>query len=66
VKISKDQLYSARKAADFLKVTAETVKKYCRTGKIKGKQLGPKKLWHVPGAEITRLHKAWGLDGVQS
>ena len=64
VKIEKDEMYSARKAADLLEVTAETVKKYCRNGKIKGKRRGPKKIWHVQGSEIIKLRKAWGLDGV--
>ena len=66
MKIAKDQWYPARKAADLLKVTAETVKKYCRNGKIKGRQVGPKKRWHVQGAGIMRLHEAWGLDGIDS
>jgi predicted transcriptional regulator len=66
VKIVNEQRYSAREAADLLEVTEETVKKYCRNGKIKGKQIGPKKRWHVQGIEIVRLRKAWGLDDIQS
>ena len=66
VKIGKDQWYSAREAADLLGVTEDTVKKYCRNGKVKGKQVGPKNRWHVQGVEIVRLRKGWGLDDIQS
>jgi biotin operon repressor len=62
VKIGKDQWYSGREAADLLGVTEETVKKYCRDAKLKGKQVGPKKRWQVQGVEILRKRAEWKLD----
>ena len=61
-RIDGKQLYSAREAAQFLEVTPDTVKSYCRSGKISGKQVGPKKNWMVLGSEIARLRKDWNLD----
>ena len=60
--IDPKKLYSAKDAAGLLNIGAETVKKYCGSGKLKGKQIGPKKVWHVPGSEILRLKKEWGMD----
>lgn len=54
--------YSAREAAAYLEVTELTVTRYCRDGILKGKKIGPKGRWHVPGSEIARLRRHWGLE----
>lgn len=56
--------YRVTDAAALLdnEVTAATVKSYCRTRKVKGKQRGPKQEWYVLGSELKRLRKEWGLD----
>lgn len=56
--------YRVTEAAVLLdnQVTAATVKSYCRSKKVKGKQRGPKQEWHVLGSELRRLRKQWGLD----
>lgn len=60
--IDSAQWYTAREAATFLDVTADTVKSYLRDGKLKGEQAGPKRQWRVRGAEVIRLLKEWKLD----
>lgn len=62
MRISSDKWYTAREAAALLDVTEETVKDYCRRDKIKGRQVGPRKQWHVRGTEIERIRKEWNLD----
>ena len=61
---NRETWYSAREAADLLKVTEGTIKKYCRSGEMKGRQMGPRAKWHVPGSEIKRFGEKWGLDSV--
>jgi len=58
--IEPDRLYTTREAAEILRVTEQTVQRYLRTRDVLGKQLGPKKKWHVPGKELTRVMKKWG------
>lgn len=65
-KIDKLKWYTAKEVADFLKVTEASVKKYCKEGTITGKQIGPRKQWHIQGVEIQRLRKKWGLDTIQA
>jgi excisionase family DNA binding protein len=60
--IKSKKQYTTREAADLLQVTPETVKAYCRNGKLKGRQVGPKKQWMVPVEEIKKLQKEWNLD----
>lgn len=60
-KIDLKRQYSAREAANLLGVTPDTVKGYCRDGKITGKRVGPKKNWMVVGSEIVRLLASWNL-----
>jgi hypothetical protein len=64
MKIDLNAWYPARKAADMLELTEETVKKHCRIGELKSeaKQRGPKKQWHVKGSSIIALRKKWRLD----
>jgi Helix-turn-helix domain len=62
MKIDASKWYTAREAASHLGVTEESVKKYCRTGTLAGKQKGPKKRWHVLGTAIMKKRKEWGLD----
>ena len=62
LKIEAKRMYTAREAAILLGVTPDTVKSYCRDGKIAGKQVGPKQNWMVAGTEIARLRASWNLD----
>ncbi len=62
VEIDTKKSYSAREAADLLGVTPDTVKAYCRTGELNGKQVGPKKQWMISGSEVKRKRKEWNLD----
>lgn len=66
LQIDPKKYYTVSKALDFLHDgdirTAETVKRYCRNGNLKGKRIGPKKVWHVLGSSIIALRKSWGLD----
>ena len=57
--------YNARETADFLTVTEGSVKKYCRSGTLPAKRVGPRKQWHVKGSSIVILRKKWELDTVQ-
>ena len=59
--IDDDKLYSARDVARLLGVTEPTVTKYCRSRRLKGKQLGPKRRWHVLGADVLRKLREWGV-----
>jgi len=54
--------YPAEEAAPFLGIRDATLKNRLRKGSIKGRQQGPKKVWHVSGAEIKRVRKEWQLD----
>jgi predicted site-specific integrase-resolvase len=58
--IDSGRLYTAREAADLLEVIEDTVKRYCRNGDLKCRQIGPRKKWHVLGREISRVRKEWG------
>ena len=64
--------YPAREAAPHLGVTVETVKKYCRDGKVHGKgpkgqwtiaihckRVGPKGEWTMLGSDVVKVLKAW-------
>ncbi len=64
MKIDPTTWYAARKAADFLEMTEDTVKRHCRNGELKSeaKQRGPKKQWHVKGSSVIALRKKWKLD----
>jgi excisionase family DNA binding protein len=59
---NEDRFYTAQEAASFLRLTAETIKKKCRDGKIKGEQVGTKNQWRIKGSEINRLILRWKLD----
>jgi hypothetical protein len=56
--------YPCREAADLLGVVEDTVKKYLRDGDLAGKQIGPKKRWHVQGSAILKKRKEWSLDEI--
>jgi hypothetical protein len=62
MKIDAGKKYTAREAAGLLDSTEETIKKYCRSGTLQGKQVGPKKRWYILGSAILKLRKAWNLD----
>jgi len=64
MKIDPTTWYPARKAADFLEVTEDTVKSHCREGELKNEaqKRGAKKKWHVRGSSIIALRKKWRLD----
>lgn len=59
-----DEWYSASEAAPLLNLKEGTVKKRLRDGLMTGKQVGPKKVWHVKGTEILKFRKEWNLDGI--
>lgn len=59
-------LYALKDAAIWLRVTEQTVASYLRSGDLKGKKIGPKGKWHVPGSELIRLRKKWGYDEAPS
>lgn len=61
-KLDLDKLYTPKEAAAFLRIEPDTVKDRCRNGTIKGRRIGPKKEWRIPGTEIRRLMKDWGLE----
>jgi hypothetical protein len=42
--------------------TADTVKRYCRNGKLEGKKKGAKGIWHVLGSSIIALREKWDLE----
>ena len=56
-----DRFYTASQAGKFLNLTAESVKRRCRDGDIKGERIGTKKQWHVQGVEINRKIDEWNL-----
>jgi hypothetical protein len=60
--------YSPAQAVVFLKgeVNEATLKQYCRLGKIKSKQVGPKKRWMIAGSAIQELKKSWELEWIAS
>lgn len=60
--IRSDKLYTVREAADALGVTPDTVKAYCRSGRLRAKKVGPKQAWAVRGTEIRRLRRKWNAD----
>jgi len=66
MKIDPKKSYSAKEAADFLEVSEDTVKDYCRRKKLPGKQVGPKKRWHVLGTSILKQRKDWDMDDLSS
>jgi hypothetical protein len=65
-RIDPDKHYTLAETTVFLKdggvTTTETIKRYCRTGKLKGKKKGAKKTWHVLGSSIEALREEWDLD----
>jgi len=65
--IKPKELYTPEQTAKLLqtatfKIKPATVKNHCRTGKLKGKQIGLKKIWHIFGWSILAARKEWGLD----
>jgi len=61
-KIDPERWYTAAEAAPFLRIKDDTVKEHCRKKTIRGKQIGPLKVWSVQGREIIRKRKEWNLD----
>jgi hypothetical protein len=65
-RIDPEKHYTLAETAAFLKdggvTTTETIKRYCRTGKLKGKKKGAKQMWHVLGSSIKALREEWDLD----
>lgn len=58
--------YTVTQTAAFLRdggvSTAETIKRYCRNGKLQGKKKGAKGAWHVLGSSIIALREEWALE----
>ncbi len=59
-----DKWYTAGEAAPLVKLQEATLKKKLRDKQVKGKQVGPKKIWYVQGKEIIAYRKKWQLDGI--
>lgn len=59
--IIQDKFYTGEEAGEFLEVSTQTVTRYCRKGGLKGKQMGPRKKWHVQGVEIIKKIKDWNM-----
>jgi Helix-turn-helix domain len=64
-KVNPKKWYTPKEAAPFLRVGAESVKKHCRDKKLRGKQVGAKKEWMIPGTAIIKKRKEWKLDGIE-
>jgi helix-turn-helix protein len=64
-KLNSKKWYTPAQAAPFLKITPETVKKHCRGGALKGKRVGAKKQWMIPGTELAKKRREWELDGIE-
>ena len=64
-KINAKKWYTTPEAGPFLRLTAESVKKHCRGGSLKGKRGGAKKQWMISGTEIIKKRKEWELDGIE-
>ena len=64
VRVDPQKWYSAAEAALLLEVTETTVTRQCRQGQPlkKVRKIGPKRRWHVLGAEIIRRRKELALD----
>ena len=65
--IDPKKLYTPEEAAEILKtptytIKAATVKNHCRSGKLNAKQIGLKKVWHVPGSSLLSAREEWGLN----
>ena len=65
-RIDLEKHYTLAETAALLKnggvTTTETIKRYCRSGKLKGKKKGAKQKWHVLGSSIKALRQEWDLD----
>jgi hypothetical protein len=65
-RINDTHSYTVQEAMPLLDdLTAETIKKKCREGEIKGTQAGKRKKWHIKGLEIKRVRKLWNLDEIE-
>lgn len=53
--INTNEVLTTKEAASLLRVTVDTVKKYCQIGRIKAINVG--RQWLIPKAEITRYNK---------
>ncbi len=66
MKIEGEKWYTAHEVAGLLNVTEETVKNYCRSGRLAGKRIGPRKRWHIQGRTVEEKRTEWGLDVIQN
>ncbi len=61
IKIDPQKFYAPPVAAKFLGVTPDTVKAYCRKGKLKGERGGLKQVWRIRGSVLQEFHARWKL-----
>jgi hypothetical protein len=59
-----ERWYPVREAITLLDgyLIEDTLKNYCRAGRVKAKKIGPRRQWHIQGVEVLRLRAEWGLD----
>ena len=50
--IEPGKLYATKEAADFLKVNEQTIRRWIKTGEIRGKKVGSR--WIIQGAELRK------------
>ena len=62
--IDPDTWYSPREAVEHLdrQVREDTLKGYCREGRVEAKKFGPKNEWRIRGRSLLEIRKQWGLD----
>jgi excisionase family DNA binding protein len=58
----KPRRYTVKEAAYELDVTEQTVRSYLKDGDLKGNQVGKKRKWAIPAAEIAKFKKRYGYE----
>ena len=64
-KIDEKKFYKVSQTTRWLRLKAETIKAKCRSGEIKGTQVGARKEWHIRGSEIISQRKILHLDEIE-
>ena len=62
--VESDNWYTAKETAGLLndEVTEATIKGYCKRGRVKAKQVGPRRRWMIQGSSILKLRREWKID----
>jgi excisionase family DNA binding protein len=62
--VAEERFLTVPEAADMLRIAPETVRRWLRSGRLKGVSLGSDRAgWRIPRSEVRRL---LGLDGVEA